>query len=424
MHENNSADPWENAVEQLDRIAKIIDLDPNVQEILKHPIRVVEVNFPVNMDDGTVKVFKGYRVHHVEILPCKGGIRYSPLVTKEEVQALAMWMTWKCAVVQVPYSGGKGGIICDPTKMSVKEIEKLTRRYTYQMMNVFGAKKDIPAPDVNTSAREMAWIYDTYSMNKGYSELGVVTGKPVEVGGSKGRAAATGRGVFFSSREALKKKNIPLEGATIAIQGFGNVGHWFALLAYQHGAKVVGIVDAYGGVYDSNGLDIEDLYTYVYENEENTLKSVKGYSKVEKTLTNEELWKLDVDILGPCAIEGQITKKNANDIKAKIIVEGANGPTTPEADDILTKNGVMVVPDILANAGGVTVSYFEWVQGNDALFWEEEEVNAKLEHIMVKAFDEVYEKMEEMDLANMRLAAYAIAVKRIEQQIKLRGIYP
>lgn len=423
MHTNDEDDPWKMALSQLDRIAELIDLDPDIHEFLKNPMRIYEVNFPVKMDTGSIKVFKGFRVHHVEIFPSKGGIKYAPYVTKEEMQALAMWMTWKCAVVEIPYSGAKGGVVCDPSKMSLKEIENLTRRYTFQLCNVFDPQYDIPAPDVNTSSREMAWIYDTYSMNKGHSVLGVVTGKPVEIGGSKGRDAATGRGVFFTTREILKRKGMPLEGTTIAIQGFGNVGSWFARIAHEHGAKVVGIVDLYGGVYNPDGLDIEDLYKYVYENGDNQIKTVKDYPKAEP-LTNEELWKLDVDVLSPCATEGQITKQNAPDIKAKIIVEGANGPTTPEADDILTEKEIIVVPDILANAGGVTVSYFEWVQGNDALFWEEEEVNAKLEHIMVKAFSEVYDKKEEMDLASLRLAAYAIAVKRVAKQIELRGIYP
>ncbi len=422
--QTTNIDPWQMAIKQLDKVGEILKIDENILKLLKHPIRIVESNFPVVMDDGRVEIFTGFRVHHTENLPNKGGIRFSPNVTKEEVMALAFWMTFKCAVVGLPYSGAKGGVICNPREMSQKEIEKVTRRYTYQMINVFNPKGDIPAPDINTNAQTMAWIYDSYSMYKGHSELGVVTGKPVELGGSLGRASATGRGVFFVTRQALQKLGLPVEGATVAIQGFGNVGSWFARIVAEHGAKVVAISDWKGGIYNEAGLDVEDLYKYVYENPENTDKTVVGYSKITKKITNQELFALEVDVLAPCAIEGVITKDNAGDIKAKILVEGANGPTTPGADEILQKKEILVFPDVLANAGGVTVSYFEWVQGNDALFWKEEEVNSKLEEIIVRAFDSVYDYADSCCNKDFRTAAYAIALERIVKQYELRGIYP
>ena len=417
-------DPWKMAIEQLTKFAEFLKIDDNIVKILSYPIRVVETNFPVRMDNGKIEVFTGYRVHHTESFPNKGGLRFSPEVTKEEVIALAFWMTIKCAVVGIPYSGAKGGVICNPREMSVGEIERVTRRYTHQMINVFNPRSDIPAPDINTSAREMAWIYDTYSMWGGHSALGVVTGKPVELGGSLGRAAATGRGVFFVTRRAMERLNLPLEGATIAVQGFGNVGSWFARIISENGAKVVAVSDWKGGIYNEQGFDVEDLYRYVYENPDNKDRTVMGYPKEHKIISNDELFTLDVDVLAPCAIEGVITKENAPNIKAKILAEGANGPTTPDADEILIKNGVLVLPDILANAGGVTVSYFEWVQGNDALFWSEEEVNNRLEEIMTRAFDNVFENADECCTSDIRLAAYAIALKRLVKQYELRGIYP
>ncbi len=424
MEEEINIDPWRMAIKQLDKVGKILNIDENILKRLRYPVRIIETNFPVVMDDGRVEIFTGFRVHHNENLPNKGGIRYSPDVTKEEVMALAFWMTFKCAIVGLPYSGAKGGVICNPRELSVKELEKITRRYTHQMINVFNPRSDIPAPDINTSAREMAWIYDTYSMWGGHSALGVVTGKPVELGGSLGRASATGRGVFFITRQALQKLGIPMEGVTIAVQGFGNVGSWFARIIAEHGAKVVAVSDWKGGIYNENGFDVEDLYKYVFENPENENKSVTGYTKITKEITNEELFGLEVDILAPCAIESVITKYNAENVKAKIIAEGANGPTTPGADEILMKNNVLVLPDILANAGGVTVSYFEWVQGNDALFWTEEEVNSKLEEIMTRAFDSVFEYADECCTQDMRTAAYAIALERLVKQYELRGIYP
>ncbi len=415
--------PWEQAVKQLYKVAKLIDLDENILNILEKPVRIIETNFPITMDDGTVRVFQGFRVHHTEIFPNKGGIRFSTDVTKEEVQALAMWMSWKCAIAGLPYSGAKGGVLCDPRKLSLAEKERITRRYTYQMMRVFGPKLDIPAPDMNTSAKEMAWIYDTYSMNIGYSELGVVTGKPVELGGSLGRASATGHGVYIITREALKRMNMSLDKTTIAIQGFGNVGYWYAHFMSTNGAKVVAIADYKGAIYNKEGLDIEKLFSYVYENEENKAKSVVGFPGSEE-INNREFFGLEVDVLAPCALESQITINNAEDIKAKLIAEGANGPTTPEADEILIEKGITILPDVLANAGGVVTSYFEWVQGNDALFWSEEEVHKKLEELMVKAYTKVITKAEENNWKDLRMAAYAIAVMDIAKQMELRGIYP
>jgi len=424
MTKEQKIDPWEMAVKQLEKMGEILKIDKNIIKILKHPIRIIETNFPVIMDDGRLEIFTGFRVHHNENLPTKGGIRFSPDVTKEEVMALAFWMTLKCAVIGLPYSGAKGGVICNPREMSIKEIEKVTRRYTHQMINVFNPRSDIPAPDINTSAREMAWIYDTYSMLVGHSALGVVTGKPVELGGSLGRDSATGRGVFFVTRQAVKRLKLPLKGATVAVQGFGNVGSWYARIIAESGSNVIAVSDWHGGIFNEEGFDVEDLYKYVYENPENTDQTVLGYQHSTKDISNEELLELEVDILAPCAIESVITKYNASNIKAKIIAEGANGPTTPDADEILKEKNVLVLPDILANAGGVTVSYFEWVQGNDALFWTEEEVNNKLEEIMVRAFDSVFDYADEHNIKDMRLAAYAIASEKIVKQYELRGIYP
>lgn len=424
MTEEHKIDPWEMAVKQLEKMGEILKIDENIIKILKHPIRIIETNFPVIMDDGRLEIFTGFRVHHNENLPTKGGIRFSPEVTKEEVMALAFWMTLKCAVIGLPYSGAKGGVICNPRDMSLKEIERVTRRYTHQMINVFNPRSDIPAPDINTSAREMAWIYDTYSMLVGHSALGVVTGKPVELGGSLGRDSATGRGVFFVTRQAMKRLKLPLEGATVAVQGFGNVGSWYARIIAESGSKVIAVSDWQGGIFNEEGFDVEDLYKYVYDNPENTEQTVSGYQHSTKDISNEELLELEVDILAPCAIESVITKYNAPNIKAKIIAEGANGPTTPDADEILKEKSILLLPDILANAGGVTVSYFEWVQGNDALFWTEEEVNDKLEEIMVRAFDSVFDHADEYSIEDMRLAAYAIASERIVKQYELRGIYP
>jgi glutamate dehydrogenase/leucine dehydrogenase len=424
MTEEHVIDPWRMAVKQLEKVGKVLEIDENILIRLKHPVRIIETNFPVVMDNGKVEMFTGFRVHHSENFPTKGGIRFSPDVSKEEVMALAFWMTFKCAIVGLPYSGAKGGVICNPREMSLKEIEKVTRRYTHQMINVFNPRSDIPAPDINTSAREMAWIYDTYSMWGGHSALGVVTGKPVELGGSLGRAAATGRGVYFVTRQAMQRLGIPMKDATVAVQGFGNVGSWFSRIIAEDGAKVVGVSDWQGGIYNEDGFDVEDLYKYVYENPDNEDRSVKGYPKSQKEITNEELLSLEVDVLAPCAVESVITKYNAANVRAKIIAEGANGPTTPGADEILKENDILVLPDILANAGGVTVSYFEWVQGNDALFWTEEEVNAKLEEIMVRAFESVFDYADECCIKDMRLAAYAIALERIVRQYELRGIYP
>ncbi|WP_457559255.1 Glu/Leu/Phe/Val family dehydrogenase [Candidatus Harpocratesius sp.] len=414
--------PYKVAVTQLEKAAEIMNLKKDYLDILKNPARVLTVNFPVNMDDGSIKVFRGFRVHHNDARgPTKGGIRYSPYVNLEEVMALSMWMTWKCATVGLPYGGAKGGVCCDPSKMSETELCRLTRRFTYSILNMIGPEKDIPAPDVNTNPITMAKIMDTYSMLKGYSIPEVVTGKPVEIGGSLGRLEATGRGVYYTVLEALKYKNMELNNCTIAIQGFGNVGSHFARIAYENGAKIMGVSDVFGGlVCNSNeGIDIHKL-----------LKHVKKHGKVNDfpgctQISNEEILELDVDILAPCAIENQIRKDNAKKINAKIIAEGANGPTTPEGDKILFDKGVFLIPDILCNAGGVTVSYLEWVQGLERFFWDEEEVNKKLKKVMKQAFKEVLDKYIELDQKyDMRMAAYILAIERVVHATKLRGIFP
>jgi glutamate dehydrogenase (NAD(P)+) len=418
--DKNGSTAFENAVEQLEKAAKIMELEENYLKILSKPERVLSVNFPVTMDDGSIEVFCGYRAHHNEARgPTKGGIRYSPYVNLDEVMALAMWMTWKAAVVNIPYGGAKGGVCCNPKEMSDDEIRRLTRRYTYSILDFIGPEKDIPAPDVNTNPETMAIIMDTYSMIKGYSIPEIVTGKPIEIGGSQGRLEATGRGVFYITREVLEYKKMPLKGCTVALQGFGNVGSHFADIIHEHGAKIVGVTDHAGGVYNKDGLDIPALMKYAEKT-----KGVGGFPG-GKPLTNEELFKLEVDVLAPCAVENQITEENADGIKAKIIVEGANGPTTPKADNILKKKDILVVPDILCNAGGVTVSYLEWVQGIERFFWEKEEVNNKLEKVMVKAFNEVLNKYLEFDKKyEMRMAAYILAIERVRDAIRIRGIFP
>ncbi|HKZ43151.1 MAG TPA: Glu/Leu/Phe/Val dehydrogenase, partial [Candidatus Hodarchaeales archaeon] len=349
----------------------------------------------------------------------KGGIRFAPEVNLDEVKALAFWMTLKNAVVGLPFGGAKGGVCCDPNKLSEDELRRITRRYTYSMLNMIGPEKDIPAPDMGTNAKTMAVMMDTYSMLKGYSVPGIVTGKPVELGGSLGRVEATGRGVFFCVREALKHKKLSPQGVVIAVQGFGNVGSNFAKIVAENGAKVVAVSDVYGAIYNPSGLDIPALLKHV-----ETTKRISGFLGA-KEITNSALLELDVDILAPCALEKQITSENASKIRAKIIAEGANGPTTPEADEILFKKGVMVIPDILCNAGGVTVSYFEWVQGLQSFFWSEDEVNSRLERVIVKAFHETMEKNEFLKgQYDLRIAAFVLAVERIVQATKMRGIFP
>ncbi|MFH1352422.1 MAG: Glu/Leu/Phe/Val dehydrogenase [bacterium] len=410
--------PWEVALSQLDKVAKKMNLDPGIHEKLKHPKRILIVSVPIKMDDGSIRVFEGYRVqHNLERGPAKGGIRYHPDVTLDEVKALAMWMTWKCAVVRIPFGGAKGGIACNPEEMSLNELERMTRRFTSEIGIIIGPDKDIPAPDVFTNAQVMSWIMDTYSMNVGYSSPGVVTGKPLELGGSEGRREATGRGCVFVIEEALKHLGMSMDNLTVAVQGFGNVGSVAAQLIAEKGCRVIAVSDVRGGILNRKGLDIGK----VIEHSKKT-GSVAGFHGA-KDITNKELLELDCDILIPAALENQITKENAGNIKAKILAEAANGPTTPDADEILHKNKVFVIPDILANAGGVTVSYFEWVQNLQELFWNEKEINNKLHDIMVKSFNDVL-SIYKKEKCDMRLAAYILAVGRVARAVELRGIYP
>jgi glutamate dehydrogenase (NAD(P)+) len=440
--------PFKNAQHQLDNVAKRLNLKKGIHEYLRNPSRELTVNFPVRMDSGEIKIFNGYRVQHNNARgPCKGGIRYHPDVSLDEVRALAMWMTWKCAVVNIPYGGAKGGVICNPKEMSEDELERLTRRFTTEISIIIGPEKDIPAPDVYTNAQTMAWIMDTYSMNKGYSVPGVVTGKPVHLGGSLGRNEATARGCMFTIREALKHFNykvIPpekwrkdsnpgnssespndgdegngyrIDGATVAIQGFGNAGSIAANLLQRKGAKIIAVSDSKGGILNKDGLDI----TKVIEHKTKT-GSVVGFDGCEKLETKQVL-EVECDVLVPAALENQILEENADDIKTRIVAEAANGPTTPEADKILHEKDIFLIPDILANAGGVTVSYFEWVQGLQQFFWSERDVNIRLREIMVKAFNEVLTTSHK-NKVDMRTAAYIVAVKRVADAIQLRGIFP
>ncbi len=416
--EKNSRSPYEIAIAQFDKAAAHLDLKAGIREMLRHCKRELIVHFPVKMDDGSVRIFTGYRVHHSTVRgPSKGGIRFHPDVTLDEVRALAMWMTWKCAVVGIPFGGAKGGVVCDPKQMSENELENLTRRYATEIAILMSPEGDIPAPDVNTNPRIMAWIMDTYSMHRGYSTPAVVTGKPVEIGGSLGRSEATGRGVMFTTREALKVKGIPLDGATVAVQGFGNVGAVAAYLLQDKGCKIVAVSDSQGGIYNPKGLDARDVMRFKAEN-----RTVVGYPGTDR-LTNEELLELECDVLVPCALENVITAQNAPRIKARVIAEGANGPTTPEADEILYDRGIFVVPDVLANAGGVTVSYFEWVQGLQFFFWSEREINLQLREIMVRSFNDVLRISEERKV-DMRVAAYILAIRRVAEATMIRGIYP
>ncbi len=410
--------PYEIAQNQLRLVARAFSIDDNLVQVLSRCKKAVAVSIPVTMDDGHIRVFEGYRVtHNVARGPSKGGIRYHPDVTLDEVRALAMWMTWKCALMGIPFGGAKGGVICDPKQLSDREIEGMTRRYTSEIINEIGPEKDIPAPDVGTSPREMAWIFDTYSMNKGHSVLGVVTGKPLTVGGSLGRLEATARGGLYCTLEALSKLGLSIDGLRVAVQGFGNVGSYYALFMQEEGAKVVAISDSSTGLYNSNGIDIPSAIAH--KQERGTLKGLAGVEEI----TNEELLLLDCDVLAPCGLEQVITDRNATKIKAKIVCEGANGPTTPAADEILEDKGVLVLPDVLANAGGVVVSYFEWVQGLQEYFWKEDEVNAKLKEIVDKAFAETWHVHESRDLP-MRLSAYGLAVERVAEATLTRGLYP
>jgi glutamate dehydrogenase (NAD(P)+) len=403
---------------QFDIAAEYLKLDAGLRQILRTPKRVLEVSIPTKMDNGQIKVFTGYRVqHNVARGPAKGGIRYHPGVTVDEVKALAMWMAWKTAAVNIPYGGGKGGVICDPKRMSKSELERMTRRYTSEILPIIGPEQDIPAPDVYTDSQTMAWIMDTYSMTKGYSTLGVVTGKPVSIGGSEGRNEATARGCLVVVEEACKVKKMSLRGASVAIQGFGNAGAMAAKLFAEKKARVVAISDSRGGVFNSRGID--PLKAMRYKERSGTVVGMPGTSRI----SNDDLLTMKCDILIPAAMENVITLNNADQIKAKIVAEAANGPTTPHADEVLARKGIMLLPDILANAGGVTASYFEWVQDLQSFFWSEAEVNAKLESVMRRAFLEVHETMRK-HRTHMRTGAYVLAVGRVADATLVRGLFP
>ena len=411
---------YQTAQSQLRSVGEMLGLKPGLIEILAHPKRELTVNFPVRMDDGTTRVFRGYRVQHNEARgPVKGGIRYSPHVSQDEVRALAMWMTWKCAVVDLPYGGAKGGVEVDPSLLSMGELERLTRRYTSEIDIIIGPSMDIPAPDMGTDAQIMAWMMDTYSMHRDHSIPGVVTGKPVEIGGSLGRFEATGRGVLIIAEEACRARGMSHEGASVAIQGFGNVGGEAARLLHEAGARVVAVSDDRGGLYNPDGLDIPAIYGR--RQPRGRLGDSTGIA--HQSITNAELLELPVDILVPAAIEGQITEENAARVRAGIVIEAANGPTTAGGDAILAARDVYVVPDILANAGGVVVSYFEWVQDLQSYFWTETEVTDRLHRIMAKAFGEVTAVAEERGV-RLRQAAYILALQRVVDAMRLRGIYP
>lgn len=422
---NTPFNPWEMACQQLDLVAGKIDLDPGIHAKLRNCKRALVVSLPVQMDDGSMQVFEGYRVqHNLDRGPAKGGIRYHPDVTLDEVKAMAMWMTWKCAVVNIPYGGAKGGVICDPTQMSLKEVEKLTRRLTSEISIIIGPEKDIPAPDVNTNPQVMSWIMDTYSMGVGYSAPGVVTGKPVEMGGSLGRHTATGRGAMLVLHEAMKRFGMEPAQTRIAIQGFGKVGGSLAQYLAELGCPIVAVSDVSGGLFNPNGLDIPALMEHSDSTPGGTIAGFAGGDFVDDVeVANRELMALDVEVLAPCALENQITERNANQVKARMVVEGANGPTTPEADEILQSNGVFVLPDILANAGGVTVSYFEWVQDLQSLFWDEESIDRELTRIMTRGFHDVIE-IADREKCSMRLAAYMLAVNRVANAVRWRGVFP
>ena len=411
--------PLDVALEQLKIAAEMLNLDPGVHAFLKRPKRTLTVSIPVKMDDDQVQIFWGCRVQHIDARgPYKGGIRYHPCVNLDEVKALAMWMTWKCAVVDIPYGGAKGGVCCNPKKMSQTELEHLTRRYTNMLLDFIGPHKDVPAPDVYTNPQIMAWLMDTYSRFKGYSVPECVTGKPIIVGGSEGRNEATSRGVLISIREAARRVGMKMKGATMAVQGYGNVGGNAAKIAHNMGVKVVGVSDSRGGIYSPKGLDPAKVWEHKMKT-----GSVLGFKNAVKEITNPELLELECDILVPAALENQITKTNAGSIKAKIVGEAANGPTTPDADKILREKKVFLIPDILANAGGVTVSYFEWVQNLTREHWTLEEVNRKLENVMVKSFKDVYDAMvkEEVD---MRTSALLLGVGRVAKAIETLGLWP
>src|SRR5271167_2956065 len=406
------------AMENFDHAADALELENDVREMIKYPERILMVSVPVRMENGRIRRFDAYRVQHSTVRgPGKGGVRYHPNVTLDEVKALATWMTWKCAVVNIPFGGAKGGVTCNPKDMSMGELERLTRRYTSAILPIIGPEQDIPAPDVYTNPQTMAWIMDTYSMTKGYSSLGVVTGKPISIGGSEGRNEATARGCLIAVEEACKLKKMSLRGASVAIQGFGNAGSIAAKLFAEKKARVIAISDSRGGVFNSRGID--PLKAMRYKERSGTVVGMPGTSRI----SNDDLLTMKCDILVPAALENSITLNNADQIKAKIVAEAANGPTTPHADEVLARKGTLVIPDVLANAGGVTVSYFEWVQDLQSFFWSEAEVNAKLDLVMRRAFHEVHE-MARKHRAHLRTGAYVLAVGRVADATLVRGLFP
>ncbi len=406
------------ALQQFDKALQYVDINPGIVAHLRLPKRELTVNFPVEMDDGSVRAFTGYRVHHnIALGPTKGGLRYHPAVSLDEIRALAMWMTWKCAVLGIPYGGAKGGVVCDPQDLSVRELENLTRRYATEISVLMNPQGDIPAPDVGTGEREMAWIMDTYSMHHGYSVPAVVTGKPLVIGGSLGRREATGRGVMITTLEALKRRKIPIEGARVAVQGFGKVGAPAAYLTQERGARIIAVSDGGGGVYNPSGLACRELLRYARQH-----GTVSGYPQAEP-ISNAELLQLECEVLMPCALENQITAANAGAVRAQIVAEGANGPLTPEADEMLISRGVSIIPDVLCNAGGVSVSYFEWVQGLQSFFWTEDEINERLRQIMVRGFQQVSRLAREKRI-DSRTASQVLAIERVAAAMTQRGIYP
>ena len=414
LHEEN---PFEAMMARFDRAAELLDLEPGLYKVLRNPEKTIIVSIPVMMDSGEVEVFTGIRcIYNTSRGPAKGGIRFDPNVTLDEVKALAAWMTWKCAVVNIPFGGSKGGVICDPLTMSIGELERVTRRYTAGIIATLGPDSDVPAPDVNTNERVMAWLMDTYSMHVGHTVNAVTTGKPVAMGGSLGRREATGRGCMIATREALKNLGLPVKGRTVVVQGFGNVGSIAAELLHAEGCKIIAISDRTGGWYNRKGIDVQHAIAHVAEHQ--TLERFDG----GEPISNEKLLELECDVLLPAALEHVITTKNAVNVKAKIVCEGANGPTSAGADAILDEKGVFVVPDILANAGGVTVSYFEWVQNRSGYYWSEQMVNERLTEIMVNSFGEVL-KLSKLHKVNMRTASYMLAISRVSTVHKLRGIY-
>ncbi len=409
--------PFLAMAERFETASDHLGLDPGVREVLRTPDRELTVAIPVLMDDGSIRVFKGYRVQHNFLRgPCKGGIRFAPDVHLDEVRALAAWMTWKCSVVNIPFGGGKGGVFCNPQELSPRELESITRRYTTSILDILGPDRDVPAPDMNTNEQTMAWIMDTYSMHQRRTSTAVVTGKPLNLGGSRGRKEATGRGVMISCREAMKVLGMRPEETRVVVQGSGNVGGIGALLLHREGYKILSLSDMFGAIYNEDGLDVPAVMSWLQEK-----RRLEGFPGATAVPNNEQLL-LDCDVLIPAATENQITSQNVADIKARLIVEGANGPTTAIADRELEKRGVMVIPDILANAGGVTVSYFEWVQDRMGYFWTEEIVNSRLEQTMVNAFDEVYAKSKEHNVS-MRTAAYILSIDRVVSVYRLRGIF-